>query len=204
MIHKLTLVEERKGQPDLYRADDWEPYEVSSVSIPADISVGVGRAMEKKALRQDSADEQPIDDQTCTDCGESMDECDCGEPDETQDLEASRSKRANTTERKNMSDKNDNKPDTPVVETRTAAENTADEIFRWGERLNEPELARKFAASENPNVEEFRKAVREKDAATAQTEQRTGPDSGLVGFEKSGEVLVDRAKREIIDSIGQG
>lgn len=49
MIHKLTLVEQRdrkKGEIDLYRADDWEPYEVSIVSVPADISVGVGRSAE--------------------------------------------------------------------------------------------------------------------------------------------------------------
>lgn len=41
-------VQERKGQPDEYRVTDWEPYEVSIVSIPADTSVGVGRSETKQ------------------------------------------------------------------------------------------------------------------------------------------------------------
>lgn len=43
-IYKLVLEEENEDGNDLYRADDWEPFEISIVSIPADISVGVGRA----------------------------------------------------------------------------------------------------------------------------------------------------------------
>ena len=39
-------VEPRKGQPDLVRVTEWEPFEVSLVSIPADPTVGVGRAAE--------------------------------------------------------------------------------------------------------------------------------------------------------------
>ena len=45
-IHKLVLEEENEDGNDLYRADDWEPFEISIVSIPADISVGVGRSAE--------------------------------------------------------------------------------------------------------------------------------------------------------------
>ena len=44
-VHKMVL---ETGSDDeeqrVYRVTDWEPYEVSIVSIPADISVGVGRA----------------------------------------------------------------------------------------------------------------------------------------------------------------
>lgn len=43
MIHDYDK-EERDGLPDLVRVTDWEPYEVSIVSIPADTSVGVGRS----------------------------------------------------------------------------------------------------------------------------------------------------------------
>lgn len=43
-IHKLVLEQENEDGNDLYRADDWEPFELSIVSIPADISVGVGRS----------------------------------------------------------------------------------------------------------------------------------------------------------------
>lgn len=45
MVHGLKLVEER-DDVDVYRVIDWEPYEISFVSVPADNSVGVGRALE--------------------------------------------------------------------------------------------------------------------------------------------------------------
>lgn len=44
-IHELKLDSEKDGE-ETYRAVDWEPLEVSLVSIPADVSVGVGRADE--------------------------------------------------------------------------------------------------------------------------------------------------------------
>ena len=44
-IHDLVLEKRGEaGQPDTYRVTDWEPYEVSIVSVPADAGVGVGRA----------------------------------------------------------------------------------------------------------------------------------------------------------------
>lgn len=43
MIHKAVLVESVDGL-DTYRVTDWEPFEVSMVSVPADASVGVGRS----------------------------------------------------------------------------------------------------------------------------------------------------------------
>jgi HK97 family phage major capsid protein/HK97 family phage prohead protease len=42
-IHQAILVE-TKDDTDTYRVTDWEPYEVSLVSVPADTTVGVGRA----------------------------------------------------------------------------------------------------------------------------------------------------------------
>ncbi len=46
MIHELVL---EKKQDDLstYRVTDWEPFEISIVSVPADDTVGVGRAAER-------------------------------------------------------------------------------------------------------------------------------------------------------------
>lgn len=43
LIHKAQLVE-TEGGLETYRVTDWEPFEVSLVSIPADASVGVGRS----------------------------------------------------------------------------------------------------------------------------------------------------------------
>lgn len=45
MIHKAVLVETVDGV-ETYRVTDWEPFEVSLVSVPADASVGVGRSAE--------------------------------------------------------------------------------------------------------------------------------------------------------------
>lgn len=42
-IHKAVLVETNEGQ-ETYRVTDWEPFEVSLVSVPADPTVGVGRS----------------------------------------------------------------------------------------------------------------------------------------------------------------
>lgn len=41
-IHKAEITSTEQG--DTYRATDWEPYEISLVSIPADTTVGVGRS----------------------------------------------------------------------------------------------------------------------------------------------------------------
>ena len=42
-IHRMVMEDEKEGE-ESYRALDWEPYEVSIVSIPADASVGIGRS----------------------------------------------------------------------------------------------------------------------------------------------------------------
>ncbi|MCP9495889.1 MAG: phage major capsid protein [Pyrinomonadaceae bacterium MAG19_C2-C3] len=47
-VHKMELVETDDKEGDTYRATNWEPFEVSIVSIPADTSVGVGRELQTK------------------------------------------------------------------------------------------------------------------------------------------------------------
>jgi HK97 family phage major capsid protein len=52
MIHKAQLIEVdgnpgEESDDDTYRVTDWEPFEVSLVSVPADASVGVGRSLEE-------------------------------------------------------------------------------------------------------------------------------------------------------------
>jgi HK97 family phage major capsid protein/HK97 family phage prohead protease len=42
-IYKSEYTEGERGTPDTYRAIDWEPHEISFVSVPADPDVGVGR-----------------------------------------------------------------------------------------------------------------------------------------------------------------
>ncbi|AIC11952.1 phage major capsid protein [Xylella fastidiosa] len=45
LVHQVEVIGQRDAGP-LYRATDWEPIEISIVSIPADPSVGIGRALE--------------------------------------------------------------------------------------------------------------------------------------------------------------
>lgn len=46
LIHTMRLEEDKDGVKT-YRAFDWEPYEISSVSMPADLSVGIGRSEDR-------------------------------------------------------------------------------------------------------------------------------------------------------------
>ena len=52
MIHKAQLVETKDGV-ETYRVTDWEPYELSMVSVPADPTVGVGRSLDAGTDAQD-------------------------------------------------------------------------------------------------------------------------------------------------------
>jgi len=54
-IHRMKLEEASDDSVDIYRATDWEPFEVSLVSMPADTSVGVGR--EAREWQPESSEE---------------------------------------------------------------------------------------------------------------------------------------------------
>lgn len=84
MIYELH-VDNEKDNVITYRCDDWEPFEVSIVSVPADYGVGVGRSMAevKPATRDDGEDEG--DGETCPECELPMAECEC-EPEAARSL----------------------------------------------------------------------------------------------------------------------
>ncbi len=54
-IHRMKLEEGGDEAVDVYRATDWEPYEVSLVAMPADTTVGVGR--EAREWQPESGDQ---------------------------------------------------------------------------------------------------------------------------------------------------
>jgi hypothetical protein len=54
-ILSLDIVEKGSGKPDTYRATRWRPVELSLVSIPADMTVGVGRSSD-----QDKGSRSPV------------------------------------------------------------------------------------------------------------------------------------------------
>jgi HK97 family phage major capsid protein/HK97 family phage prohead protease len=74
-IDEVVLEKEEKNKPSIYRVTRWEPYEVSLVSVPADITVGVGRNDEegkeieiKIPIREEREKEESKMDK-CTKCG---------------------------------------------------------------------------------------------------------------------------------------
>ena len=49
-IHKMDVEEDEEEGKEVYRATDWEPHEISLVSTPADISIGIGRELDGEHL----------------------------------------------------------------------------------------------------------------------------------------------------------
>lgn len=86
MVHEMHLESEKKGEKPVYRSDDWEPYEISIVAIPADTKAGVGREFEPP--KNPTIPEPP----------------------------SPESRAFSTETEKTMSDKTDNTPVTPAVE----------------------------------------------------------------------------------------
>jgi HK97 family phage major capsid protein/HK97 family phage prohead protease len=57
-VHKFTN-EKPQGRPEVYRATDWEPLEISIVAVPADVSAGVGRALPESTNQADANNSEP-------------------------------------------------------------------------------------------------------------------------------------------------
>jgi len=62
--HEMVLQERRDDGPDVWLVTDWEPYEISLVTVPADISVGVGRAVGEKFEILLNEEEREMPDET--------------------------------------------------------------------------------------------------------------------------------------------
>lgn len=145
-----AFVEKRgeDGEPDTVRVTDWEPFEVSIVSIPADASVGVGRSKE------------PDDEQT-----QKTDPLNAGffMPEEK---ERAMTDTATTTENTAPKDA----VDVQVV-SNEAAQNERSRITKIntiGERFGKQELAREFI-EKGKTVDDFRSAVMDKLEPQAET-----------------------------------
>ena len=61
IVHKAVLVETGSDGPDTYRVTDYEPFEISLVSVPADASVGVGRSLDGAVSADPAAGTTPTD-----------------------------------------------------------------------------------------------------------------------------------------------
>lgn len=70
MMYELHVDSDKDGVIT-YRCDDWEPFEVSIVAVPADITVGVGRSLEEKQVSD--AQQRAISDNTENNMDENKD-----------------------------------------------------------------------------------------------------------------------------------
>lgn len=156
-IHKLVLEEENEDGNDLYRADDWEPFELSIVSIPADISVGVGR----------SADLNPI-----PVAGETK-----NMSDKTDNQPVSPANEPNNDDEKLRVAKE-------VIERNTEeikAIRNDQEIIEWAEIFGKGEMARQMLlSSKNITLEDVRAKINDERAREKEIEKRVAPVKPVV------------------------
>lgn len=73
MIHKAVLVE-TSDNVETYRVTDWEPFEISLVSVPADPSVGVGRSLETVTVAVTVSSSEDEEQDPAADAAEDADE----------------------------------------------------------------------------------------------------------------------------------
>lgn len=152
LVHKAKLEEERDDAPDVYRVTDWEPLEVSFVSIPADATVGVGR-----------------------DAGDDVREIEVELPDSREDKKEVREMSDKVLE----AAKERKAPEVDVTEVLSQERERSKVIADLGRRFKEPELAEKFIG-EGKSVDEFRQVVLDRidqrGAKSIDPEARPTPD----------------------------
>ena len=142
MLHELHFVRETDEEGPVYQSDDWEPIEDSLVSVPADVTTGVGRALDddEEALAADVREQR---EEKCACDGKGCDACKAEREQPTQDSGAEG--RANQQ---------------PTLERSAMEQDT--EILQLGEALGETELARDFVANSTGDLAAFKRAVAEK------------------------------------------
>lgn len=152
LVHEMILESETDGVP-VYRATKWEMLETTSASIPADISVGMGRELYYGGEDDLETEEKPAE--TAPINSANLNPRDApGEPE-------ARENQTENTENQMSKEKEENPP-AGETETRSAELSVAREINEWGKELGETDLAREFARG-GKSVAEFRAAVSAKD-----------------------------------------
>lgn len=132
-IHAYQL-ESKNGDEETYRITDWEPFEISIVSVPADDTVGVGRSADEFAPTPPAAEKR--------------------ETDETAEATPAPADTQPEQEARHMT--------TVTVDDAVKAErDRVREINAIGGRIGQTELARQFVEN-GESVEAFRIAVLER------------------------------------------
>ncbi len=170
-IHELVLEKKSDEEMDTYRATKWEPLEVTFAPVPADITVGGGRALDDDDERQQQ-DAREQREEACAECaGAGCDLCAQAEGD-----------RAAAQDKQPVP--------APARATQTPTEVRTlkmDELMQQFERegvfFGEAEMAREFYA-EGKKIEDFRASVLEKKRAAQKPPQHGKPLVDLNDREK--------------------
>lgn len=181
VIHKLVM-EEQTDEETVYRATDWEPFEVSDANIPADTNPGYVRELSFAA-------DQPLPEALTRLLAERAAE-ETPEEEATEDPEEEAAEDADPAE---GTDPNEEEPATEAdpqrtaipIEVRTLTMETTESTTQFeelGRFFGEPEMARDFFAG-GKTTEEFKTAIIEKRKA-AQTQIRQEPLVDLSPSEK--------------------
>ncbi len=142
MIDDLILEKEEKGQPPIYRATKWTPYEISLVAVPADINCGVGRGADDEGAKEFEFEvkeakitiKQEVVKMKCRHCGKDLVEGVCLDKCEERKLNVA------------------------VQDVRKAEQTRVADILAIGKKHNCAELA-ETSITEGRSVDEFKSAV---------------------------------------------
>jgi HK97 family phage major capsid protein len=161
MVYGMELVEEKKDAMPTYRCDDWEPMEISLVSIPADISVGIGRSYEEPVASNETDYKQALELARGIIANDFKNSISKDSPEE----------RGKSNQEKIMAKEDIETPETPAGHTRSPELIAADEVREWGVQLGEQDLAKTYVRDcmvnkETPSKEGFFARVKAAQPAT--------------------------------------
>lgn len=161
-IKDIKLKESRDGL-DVYEATKWEPFEISIVSVPADTSVGVGRALNTEPDDSDEDDQERSKSEASETAVDEAVEPATEQEAENADLAKKKSETLPPNQSRNITIMEN--PNTPA--DGLAAERTRSEaILSAGEKYNAQGLASEFVRS-GKSVAEFKTVLLEQVSARA-------------------------------------
>ena len=180
VVHEIEEVRGQDGER-YYRATDWEPLEVSIVSVPADYSVGVGRSMDIDEEKGMNKDEKSLDDvvEMLESLLEMVGEGDPKETEESETPETEENGYGEDKEEKELepSDEEGEIPNEEEDTMETKSNQTtsrAAEMVELGQVFGEVELARDFAL-QGKSVADLKSAIAEKRAANTAKVETVSP-----------------------------
>lgn len=156
VVNKFVLetIEESVKQ---YRAVDWEPYEISLVTCPADITVGINRSIEENDMKEVEVEEKSCankeDKKLCEKC--EKEECDCEEEDQEELPEVGKMEEKQI-DKENIDNNNEKIENIEKVNEEIESIN---EILAIGQHFKCLELAKEYIDNKNFDVKSFKEKV---------------------------------------------